>query len=103
MKKLIGIVIVFFAIIIFAFRHHTTKTGIVGRVNPLDAAEVVWVTSATDSAKAVVSQGQFSFDVKPGVYKLIVDAREPYKDVLLENLQVKQDEVLDVGEIPLKQ
>jgi hypothetical protein len=102
MKKLIVIVIAFFAITIFAFRH-SAKSGIVGRVNPLDAAEVVWVTSATDSAKAVISQGQFSFDLKPGVYKLIVDAREPYKDVLLENLQVKQDEVLDVGEIPLKQ
>ena len=102
MKKLIFIVVLFFSIIILAFRH-SAKTGIVGRVNPLDAAEVVWVTSATDSAKSVISQGQFSFDVKPGVYKLIIDAREPYKDVLLENLQVKPDEILDVGEIPLKQ
>jgi hypothetical protein len=102
MKNLIIVVMLFFAIIIVAFRD-TTKTGLVGRVNPLDAADMVWVTSATDSAKSAVSQGQFSFDLKPGVYKLIIDAREPYKDVLLENLQVKQDEVLDVGEIPLKQ
>lgn len=102
MNKLIIVVVLFFvAIIAISFNHK--KTGIVGRVNPVDAAEVVWVTSTTDSAKSVVSQGQFSFDLKPGTYKLVVDAREPYKDVLLENLQVKPDETLDVGEIPLKQ
>lgn len=102
MKKLIFIIMVFFAaIIVVSFNQK--KTSIVGRVNPVDAAEVVWVTSSTDSAKSVVSMGQFSFDVKPGTYKLIIDAREPYKDVLLENLQVKQDQTLDVGEIPLKQ
>ena len=79
------------------------KTSIVGRINPSDAGEAVWVISATDSLKSGISMGQFSFDVKPGVFKLVVDARDPYKDVLLENLQVKQDEILDVGEIPLKQ
>jgi hypothetical protein len=79
------------------------KTGIVGKVNPLDAAEMVWVIGISDSLKMVPAQGQFFFDVKPGTYKLIVDAKNPYKDVLLENLQVKPDETLDVGEIPLKQ
>jgi hypothetical protein len=102
MKKLIFIIMVFFAaIIVVSFNRK--KTSIVGRVSPVDAAEVVWVTSTTDSAKSVVSMGQFNFDVKPGTYKLIIDAREPYKDVLMENLQVKQDQTLDVGEIPLKQ
>jgi hypothetical protein len=79
------------------------KSGIVGKLNPIDGAELVWVLGSSDSLKMVPAQGQFFFDVKPGVYKLVVDAKEPYKDVLLENLQVKQDETLDVGEIPLKQ
>ena len=79
------------------------KSGIVGKLNPIDGAELVWVLGSSDSLKMAPAQGQFFFDVKPGVYKLVVDAKEPYKDVLLENLQVKQDETLDVGEIPLKQ
>jgi hypothetical protein len=79
------------------------KTSIVGRVNPADAAEVIWAISATDTLKGIPGQGQFFIDVRPGTYKLVVDAKEPYKDVTLENLQVKADETLDVGEIPLKQ
>jgi hypothetical protein len=79
------------------------KSSIVGRINPADAAEIVWAISTTDTLKGVPVQGQFFIDVRPGTYKLIVDAKEPYKDVTLENLQVKADETLDVGEIPLKQ
>jgi hypothetical protein len=33
---------------------------------------------------------------------VIVDAKDPYKDVTLENLEVKQDQPLDVGEIVLQ-
>lgn len=81
----------------------TVKSTIVGKINPPDAAESVWAISTTDSVKAGISTGQFALDVKPGTYKLVIDARDPYKDVLLENLQVAQDQTLDLGEIPLKQ
>jgi hypothetical protein len=102
MKRILTICTLFLLLVtIFSFGK--TKTAIVGRINPTDAGEAVWVISATDSLKTGISMGQFSFDVKPGTYKLVVDARDPYRDVLLENLQVKQDEILDVGEIPLKQ
>ena len=79
------------------------KTAIVGRVNPTDGAETVWLMGERDSLKTGVSDGQFYFDVKPGAYKLMVQARPPYKDVTLDNLVVKQEEILDVGEIILKQ
>lgn len=99
--KLFTTIVVLSVILVLSFSN--AKTSIVGRVNPIDAAETVWVISSTDSLRSAVSQGQFLFDVKPGTYRLIVDAKDPYKDVLLENLQVRQDETLDVGEIPLKQ
>ena len=102
MKRILTICTLFL-LLITVFSFDKAKTAIVGRINPTDAGEAVWVIGANDSLKTGVSMGQFSFDVKPGVYKLVVDARDPYKDVLLENLQVKQDEILDVGEIPLKQ
>lgn len=80
-----------------------SKTTIIGKVNPADGADMVWVLNEKDSLKSGVSEGQFYFDVKPGAYKLVVDAKQPYKDVLLDNLVVKLDETLDVGEIILKQ
>lgn len=79
------------------------KSVITGRVSPMDAAEAVWVLSNTDSLRSGLSSGQFAFDLKPGTYKLIVDAKDPYKDVLLDNIVVKAEETVDVGEIILKQ
>ena len=86
---------------LFAFT--TAATSITGKVTPADGAETVWAISGSDSTKAAVSAGAFTIDVKPGTYKVIVDAKDPYKDVTLENLEVKQDQALDVGEIVLQQ
>jgi hypothetical protein len=33
----------------------------------------------------------------------VIDAKAPYKDVVMDNLNVTENEVLDVGEIVLKQ
>jgi len=86
---------------LFAFT--TTATSITGKVTPADGAEAVWAISGTDSTKGAITSGAFAIEVKPGNYKVIVDAKDPYKDVTLENLEVKQDQALDVGEIVLQQ
>lgn len=79
------------------------QSAITGSVLPADGAEAVWAVSATDSAKGVViNTGSFSLAVKPGVYKVIVKAKSPYKDVLLENQEVKDAQPLDVGQIVLE-
>ena len=98
---LAGVMIVIASVALLSFGY--AKTTVVGKVNPADAAEVVWLISKTDSLKTTTAMGVFAFDVKPGTYKLIIDAKDPSQDVLMDNLQVKEDEVLDVGEIPLKQ
>ena len=85
---------------LFAFTK--MQASITGKVSPGEGAETVWAVSATDSTKATVSSGTFTLNVKPGTYKVIVDAKEPYKDVTLENLEVKQDQPLNVGEIVLQ-
>ncbi len=87
---------------LFAFTT-MTESSITGKVTPADAADAVWAISAADSTKGTISSGAFTIQVKPGTYKVIVDAKDPYKDVTLENLEVKQDEPLDVGEIVLQQ
>ncbi|MGK2862117.1 MAG: carboxypeptidase regulatory-like domain-containing protein [Chitinophagaceae bacterium] len=85
----------------FAFKP-TTQTSITGKVTPAEGAETVWAINGTDSTKAAISSGAFAFDVKPGIYTVVVDANEPYKDVTLENLEVKEAKPVDVGEIVLQ-
>ena len=80
-----------------------SRTAIVGRVSPADGVDLVWLMGEKDSLKTSVSEGQFFFEVKPGAYKLLVAAKAPYKDVTMDNLVVKSEETLDVGEIILKQ
>jgi hypothetical protein len=88
---------------LFAF-NSSQQASITGRVTPTDAAQAVWAISATDSVKSTnISSGTFSLQAKPGAYKLVIDAKDPYKDVTLDNLDLKQDQVLDVGEIVLQQ
>ena len=99
-----GITIVVIMILVMTgLAFFKSKTAIVGKVNPADGAETVWIMGEKDSLKTGVSDGQFYFEVKPGAYKLMVNARPPYKDVVMDNLVVKQEETLDVGEIILKQ
>ena len=87
---------------LFAFTT-VSQSSITGKVTPADGAEAVWADSATDWTKGTVSSGAFTIEVKPGTYRVVVDAKDPYKDVTLENLEVKQDQPLDVGEIVLQQ
>lgn len=84
---------------IYAFT--TTQTGIVGKVTPADGASTVWAISGTDSTKATVNSGTFSLAVKAGTYKVFVDAKDPYKDVTVENVEVKDGQATDLGEITL--
>ena len=85
---------------LFAFT--TTQSSITGKVSPADGAESVWAVSGTDTAKGTISGGAFSLEVKPGTYKLTVDAKDPYKDVTFDNIEVK-DQPVDIGEVVLQQ
>ena len=78
------------------------QSGITGKIAPAEAAQSVWAISGTDTVKGTISSGSFNISAKPGTYKLMVDAKEPYKDAVLENIQVT-DQMLDVGEIQLQQ
>jgi len=79
-----------------------TQTAITGKVTPAEGAENVWAINGADSIKGAVSSGSFALQVKAGTYKVIVDAKDPYKDVLLENVEVKDGQPANVGEIVLQ-
>jgi len=78
------------------------QTVISGSVLPADGTESIWAIGARDSARAVIlNTGAFSITVRSGAYKLVVDAKAPYKDLVLD-LDVKVDQPLDVGQIVLQ-
>jgi len=78
------------------------QTVISGSVLPADGTESIWAIGARDSARAVIlNTGAFSITVRSGAYKLVVDAKVPYKDLVLD-LDVKADQPLDVGQIVLQ-
>ena len=87
----------------FSGKGKDASSMITGRISPADGVDAVMVISGKDTTKSATNTGLFSVEVKPGVHQLIVDAKSPYKDVFMDNLTVTENEVLDLGEITLKQ
>jgi Carboxypeptidase regulatory-like domain len=87
---------------LFAF-HAMVGGSIKGKVTPTDAAVRVWAESATDTLNvAIQSGGDFEIaNVKPGTYKLVVEAKPPYKNIAKDNVSVMDGQPTDVGEIML--
>ena len=78
------------------------QTSIAGKIFPESGADIVQIIGVRDSVKVVVVAGNFIAKVKPGKYKLIVHTRGPFKNAQLDNLEVKQNQSLDIGEIILQ-
>lgn len=78
------------------------QSSITGKVKPADGADTVWLISGKDSVKHAIVTGNITIIVTPGIYKLIIDGKEPYKDIFMENLEVKPGMTLELGEIFLK-
>jgi hypothetical protein len=102
MKRFLLICGIIFSVLLAMNAFHRSQTTITGRVTPIDGANTAWAVSGKDSATSNIVNGVFSFAVKPGLYKVMVDAIEPYKDAVLENISVKEGQTIDVGEIVLQ-
>lgn len=79
------------------------KSAISGRITPAESGQRVWAIHGNDSLSLIPTGGSFLIEARPGIYKIIVDAKEPYKDVLMENIEVTNGKTTDVGEIKLTQ
>jgi hypothetical protein len=88
---------------LFAF--NAVRTGSVkGTVNPADAAVRAWALSSTDTLKAEINKGTFEItDAKPGTYRIIIEAKPPYKNAAKDGVTVTDGQPTDVGEIKLEQ
>ncbi len=85
-----------------AFRLMQTSS-ISGKIIPPDGSELIWAISGTDSIKTAAVNGSFVFTAKPGSWKIIVHAKAPFRDAVLEKVDVKDGENTDIGEIRLQQ
>jgi len=103
MKNFIIIFGIVLLAILASFRfHHSVQTSIVGKINPIDGATSVQAISGKDSVSASIVSGNFGLVVKPGIYHVFIDAVAPYKDAVMDNISVKEDQTVDLGEITLQ-
>jgi hypothetical protein len=59
-----------------------------GKISPPDGAKFAWAISGHDSSKAAIAEGKFLFKLKPGEYKIVVDATDPLKDAVVDAIQI---------------
>jgi len=101
LKAAAMVIITALAVTLFAFKT-LAPASITGRVTPPEAVKDVWAVSLTDTARGSITQGSFIINnVKPGTYKVIIDANAPYKDVVKEGVSVTEGQPVDLGEIKL--
>ena len=90
------------AFTLFAFTNF--KNGsIKGTVSPSAAANSAYVVSGMDTLRTMIRNGGFEIgEVKPGTYKLVIEAIPPYKNFEKEGVVVNEKKDTDVGEITLQ-
>lgn len=81
---------------------HLRAGSITGSVNPPDGAFQVMAIQQNDTVRVAPVNGNFSLAAKAGIWRVIVDAKDPYQDVLLDNVQVSDGKETSVGEIKLQ-
>ncbi len=91
------------AFTLFAFTNFKNGT-IKGSVSPSASATSAYVVSGMDTMRTNIKNGGFEIgEVKPGTYKLVIEAIAPYKNFEKTGVVVNEKKDTDVGEITLQQ
>ena len=74
-----------------------------GRVIPAEGALRAWILSAKDTFRTDIIGGAFEINyVKNGTYRLLIEAKPPYKNASKQGITVLEGNPIDVGEIRLQ-
>ena len=96
-----------FAIILTVAMLHAFRlmqsSSISGKVVPPEGSETASAFSSTDSIRTPIMNGAFVFTAKPGTWRVIIHGKAPFKDAILERVEVKEGQNTDLGEIRLQQ
>jgi hypothetical protein len=88
---------------LFAFRNLQTTGSIKGIVSPSNGAVRAWAETMSDTLKADVVNGSYEIiNVKPGTYRVIIEAKPPFRNAAKENVIVIDGHATDAGEIKLE-
>jgi len=103
--KKIAVLAASLAMVFALFAFTALKNGsIKGRVSPSASATSVYITSGMDTMRTNIQNGDFEIgEVKPGTYKLVIEAIAPYKNFQKEGVVVSEKKATNVGEITLQQ
>lgn len=75
-----------------------------GTVSPAEGASRAWLLSSTDTLRSNIQNGTYEVkDVKPGTYRVIIEAKPPFKNIAKDGVTVSDGQTTDVGEIKLSQ
>lgn len=84
-----------------AFTHFRVGS-IKGTVTPAEGGVRAWAESATDTLRAPIINGSYEItDVKPGAYKIVIEAKPPYRNIAKDGIMVSDGQAAEVGEIKL--
>jgi hypothetical protein len=102
--KKIAILLASLVIIFSLFAFTSFKNGsIKGSVSPSASATSAFVVSGMDTMRTNIQNGAFQIgEVKPGTYKLVIEAIAPYKNFEKAGVVVNEKKDTDVGEITLQ-
>lgn len=104
MKKLSWVLIITILVVgsLYAVKAKQSS-GITGTVSPAEQVAAVLAIGGNDTIKTTMKDEHFVVAAGAGTYKLIIKAKAPYKDALLDNIIITEGKLLDVGAIQLKQ
>lgn len=101
MRRLFGILVLFSGLFLSSYIS-SLEGSITGRVIPADAAKAVSAISEKDSVRVDIKDGSFLIPAKDGVYKVVVEANPPYKNSVIQIVNVSEGKATDIGEIKLQ-
>jgi hypothetical protein len=103
--KKIAVLVASLIMVFVLFAFTTFKNGsIKGIVSPSASATSAYVVSGMDTMRTNIQNGAFQIgEVKPGTYKLVIEAIAPYKNFEKTGVVVNEKKDTDVGEITLQQ
>ena len=100
MKNFIGTLI---AVVLISSFASQDRSGIQGTIDPPEGARRIWAVSGKDTVSIIPAPGSFIMDVKPGSWKLVIEAVLPYKNAERDAVLVTEGQITDVGLIKLTQ
>jgi hypothetical protein len=87
---------------LFAFTS-LREGSIRGTVTPPEGGVRAWAESYTDTVRAPIVNGVYEIaGLKPGTYKVIIEAKPPYRNAAKDGVMVIDGQSSDAGEIRLE-